>query len=182
MGNKANSEENLNVQLDRVNNWINNCDQKSGILLTLLGVLFTILMTSDFINQTCDGANCIPLFGKIVLFIIMAVLCISFLYAIVCFLLVLTPRKKPSHISKELENEVEKSLLYFDVIKESNYSDYCSKLDDDNYKYSEDLLTQIYVNSTICSKKFCFYGHGFISLIVFLIFFLALIIFKFIVI
>lgn len=40
----------LTLRLDRVNGWINNCDQKSSILLAIEGVVLTILCTSDYIS------------------------------------------------------------------------------------------------------------------------------------
>lgn len=44
------TKEELTLRLDRVNGWINNCDQKSSILLAIEGVVLTILCTSDYIS------------------------------------------------------------------------------------------------------------------------------------
>ena len=41
------SAQELNQRLDRVNAWINNCDQKAGILLAFIAVL----LTSDVIGK-----------------------------------------------------------------------------------------------------------------------------------
>lgn len=44
------TKEELTLRLDRVNSWINNCDQKSSIILAIEGVVLTILCTSDYIS------------------------------------------------------------------------------------------------------------------------------------
>ena len=41
-------QEKLTQNLDRVNMWIGNCDQKASLLLTMLGVVITVICTSDF--------------------------------------------------------------------------------------------------------------------------------------
>ena len=44
------TKDELTLRLDRVNGWINNCDQKSSILLAIEGVVLTILCTYDYIS------------------------------------------------------------------------------------------------------------------------------------
>ena len=39
--------EEAKASLDRVNGWINSCDSKAGIVLSLTGVLLTIIFTND---------------------------------------------------------------------------------------------------------------------------------------
>ena len=43
-------KDDLQHTYDTVNSWVNNCDQKAGILLTVVGVAMTILATSDFLK------------------------------------------------------------------------------------------------------------------------------------
>ena len=40
-------KEELQFTLESVNSWVNNCDQKAGILLAIVGVAITVIMTSD---------------------------------------------------------------------------------------------------------------------------------------
>ena len=42
--------EDLEIRLDRINGWINNCDQKTSILMAIEGVVLTIFCTSDYIS------------------------------------------------------------------------------------------------------------------------------------
>lgn len=44
------NEQDLKENLDRVNMWISNCDQKASFILAMLGVGITILFTSDFVK------------------------------------------------------------------------------------------------------------------------------------
>lgn len=43
--------EDLNTILDRINNWINNCDTKSSIVLSFIGILLGIIFTTDYITK-----------------------------------------------------------------------------------------------------------------------------------
>lgn len=43
-------KEDMKFTLELVNSWINNCDQKASILLSVMGVAITLMLTSDFIK------------------------------------------------------------------------------------------------------------------------------------
>ena len=53
MGKPYTTEE-LNTRLDRVNGWINNCDQKANILFAFAGALAAVLISSDIIKCGYD--------------------------------------------------------------------------------------------------------------------------------
>ena len=42
--------DDLKEKLERVNSWIGNCDQKASFLLTMVGVIATIICTSDYVK------------------------------------------------------------------------------------------------------------------------------------
>lgn len=44
------NRDELEIRLDRINGWINNCDQKTSILLAIEGVVLTVFCTSDYIS------------------------------------------------------------------------------------------------------------------------------------
>lgn len=54
MNKKPYSIEELNTRLDRVNGWINNCDQKASVLLAFAGALAAVLLTSDIMEDGYD--------------------------------------------------------------------------------------------------------------------------------
>lgn len=54
MNTKPYSVEELNIRLERVNSWIENCDQKASILLAFAGALAAVLLTSDIMKDGYD--------------------------------------------------------------------------------------------------------------------------------
>ena len=48
--NEKKSRDELQFTLESINFWLNNCDQKAGMLLAVIGVAITILFTSDFVK------------------------------------------------------------------------------------------------------------------------------------
>jgi len=143
--------------LDRTIGFINNSESKTGITLTIVGVILTVLFAlsgeniMNMFSQTWDD------FGLITgafLILFCASLSAS-LFGIYKLIKVLTPMLNV----KELEDEkFEKdSKIYFGRISKNNkeYSQYRDKLL--NYSqedYLNDLWSQIYINSKICATKF----------------------------
>lgn len=59
MNNRITEEDpSLVERLNQVNNWIVNCDQKSGILLAFLGVMVPLVFTNEFFFVTNIKINC----------------------------------------------------------------------------------------------------------------------------
>lgn len=85
------TKDELTLRLDRVNGWINNCDQKSSILLAIEGVVLTILCTSDYItfihqqlilpiyNYYKTGNGVFSIINTIQIFILVAMFILIFL-------------------------------------------------------------------------------------------------------
>lgn len=40
-----------NVTLERVINWINSCDQKTGIVIGIIGVMFSLMLSLDYLSR-----------------------------------------------------------------------------------------------------------------------------------
>lgn len=60
MAEKLNIDEQIEearLLLERVNNWINSCDSKASIILALIGVLLTIIFTSDSLSAMGELFN-----------------------------------------------------------------------------------------------------------------------------
>ncbi|EUJ35769.1 hypothetical protein BCAMP_11415 [Brochothrix campestris FSL F6-1037] len=53
------------------------------------------------------------------------------------------------------------SLMHFQTIGNQEFKDFTQKIEDETpEKIKEDLLSQIYINSKICTKKFKLYNNG----------------------
>lgn len=179
------SIESLEQSLDRINSWISNCDQKAGFLLAILGVLIPIVFTSDITERIkeillvpykayCDTPDLYEFNGiRFVYFVILVVTIIACLVSIIAVLLSITANITIRQFKKDEGNEqlIENSHLFFGSIKKMKYitfrqmSDVC---------YEEDLKSQIFINSSICTRKFKFYNIGIYAFIVMAICFIAL--------
>lgn len=151
--------QDLKEDLDRVNMWIGNCDQKASFLLALVGIVLTIVCTSDainviktilikpFVNYWREGIGTFcPLRTVIAVLLIAGFVCvfISIIRLLLCL------RAKTDDDSMKKTGMEEKSLLYFGSIAKMTYSVFCGTEND----RLNDLRTQVYINSVICAKKF----------------------------
>jgi len=163
----AKDRNELIQDLDRINSWIGNCDQKSSFLLTMVGVMATIICTSDLAKVVKDvlvtpfvaywrndlggfnWLNCL-----IALSLILGLGCLF--SAIVFALLSLKAKTDYDEERKKQEGMEEKSLLHYGSIAKMTYKDYAlAENDMDN-----DLRSQIFTNSKICDKKFSRYKRA----------------------
>lgn len=158
-------EEQLERNLDRINMWISNCDQKTSFLLTLLGVALTIILSSDavkliknllinpFLEYWRKGIGDFDcyLFFVALLLIVGFVFCFSSV-----FFLLLSLRAKTNYNAYREAGMEEKSLFFFGTISKMTYSEFSQAR---NNRYN-DLTSQVYVNSIICTKKYNNYKKG----------------------
>lgn len=157
------SIESLEQSLDRVYMWIGNCDQKAGFLLATIGVIMTILFTSDFMKEVKiavikpfleywgnqgDIEFCLLNFLFSICFAATIVLSIiSAIYALRSISATIDSKK----IISDNPNVVNKSFLFFQTISFMTYDEFKNH---EGADYQLDLLSQIYINSKICTKKF----------------------------
>lgn len=157
------SIESLEQSLDRVNMWIGNCDQKAGFLLATIGVIMTILFTSDFMKEVKNAVIkpfleywgnqgdiefCLLNFLFSICFAATIVLSIiSAIYALRSISATIDSKK----IISDNPNVVNKSFLFFQTISFMTYDEFKNH---EGADYQLDLLSQIYINSKICTKKF----------------------------
>ena len=151
----------MEKNLDRVINWVNNCDQKASILLALLGLVVTLVFTSDvFVKidsiiitpfftylKTGEGYFC---FIRTLLSILLFVSLISVSLLIKYLIATLSANLNYDKIRDKEPGMVEKSYIYFNSIANMKYNDFNPSTD----AYYEDLRSQVYANSLICKKKF----------------------------
>lgn len=160
------SIESLELSLDRVNTWISNCDQKAGFLLATIGIVLAILFATDFVNEVKDKIVepfmkcvqepkhyefcCSRFFFSISLVLSILTSVVSSVYA----LLTISAKLNAKELSEENPSLLSDSYLFFQTISSKRY-DVFSKFE--GVEYQKDLMGQIYINSSICSKKFGYY-------------------------
>ena len=161
--------DDLQYTLDVVNSWVNNCDQKAGILLTVFGVAITVLVTSDFLKElrvyifvpfveywTNSESQLEFSLGRFtvlcLLVIAMGILITSCLYLFKA----ITANTDYERMRQANPQMVPKSYLFFDSISNMTYDEFRGGRMD----FEEDLKSQIYVNSKIATTKFKNYNEG----------------------
>lgn len=160
------SVESLELSLDRVNAWISNCDQKAGLLLATVGIVLAILFATDFVDVVKSSIiepfmmclkepehyefSCSRFFFSISLLLSILTCVISSVYA----LRTISAELNAKEISKVNPSLLSDSYLFFQTISCKSFEDFSEF---DGVEYQKDLMSQIYINSSICSKKFGFY-------------------------
>lgn len=154
-------QEILTQKLERVNMWIGNCDQKASFLLTMVGVVATIVCTSDltkvvkdnlvnpFVAYLSDGIGGFNLFNFCVAFFLITGL--GFLLASIIFAL-LSLMARTDYNKEMQEGMADKSRLHYGSIAKMTYADYFQE--EEGYDYENDMNSQVYINSKICDAKF----------------------------
>lgn len=164
---KYKSIESLELSLDRINAWISNCDQKAGILLATIGVMITVLFTTDFVDGVKNDIvspflNYLK-FSRAYEFSLFRCLffCFLVLVVIMCVetsfysLKTISATTDSKSINGVDTSMVSKSYLFFQTIADMNYAEFKEFGGDE--KYQDDLTSQIYINSKICAAKFAQY-------------------------
>lgn len=161
--------DDLQYTLDVVNSWVNNCDQKAGILLTVFGVAITVLVTSDFLkelrtyifvpfveywnNSESQLEFSLGRFAVFCLLVIAVGMLITSCYYLFKAIAANTDYEK---LRQETPGMVAKSYLFFGSISSMTYEEFRI----DNISIKDDLKSQIYANSKIASTKFKNYNEG----------------------
>ena len=158
------NEHQLKENLGRVNMWIGNCDQKASFILAIIGVVLSICFTSDsfvFIKSdivspiisALDNSTSISLltiFEALLLLMLFAFLIMS-VFRMIFALRAKTDLKKLSQPGMESN-----SMLHYQTIANMTYREFCEK----EVHILNDLRSQFYVNSCICTSKFENYKKG----------------------
>ena len=157
--------------LDRINMWIGNCDQKASFLLAFLGVAATIFITSDVVGKIKE-LIVVPFLSywkeNIGSFnLLRFIIAISLILGVVCifislFFLLLCLMAKTDYSKFKQPGMEKESLLFYKHIASMDYSKYCVSRND---RYN-DLCSQAYTNACICTDKFNNYKRGLTLVIV----------------
>ena len=161
-------KDDLQYALDVVNSWVNNCDQKAGMLLAVLGVAITVLVTSDFMKElrtyifgpfveywTTDSQLDFSL-GRFTVFCLLVIAVGMLMTSCYYLFKAITANTNYDKIRQENPRMVPKSYLFFGSISGMTYDEFRS----DRVDFKEDLKSQIYSNSKIAVAKFRNYNKG----------------------
>lgn len=152
--------------LDRVINWVSNCDNKVSYLLTLQGIILTIIFTSNYAICIVDtfsykfsfenfGWNSIFRFLEgVSLYTFITLNFISLYNAY----LTLRARLDPKVFSEN--GLTTNSILFFESIANRKFVDF--QADQENTsnanQLDNDIDSQVFINSKICQLKFKHYN------------------------
>ena len=152
--------EDLNAILDRINQWIVNCDNKSMILVTLMGIIVGILFATSYIGKLLNIYSyiCLHLTFFNLFYLMISIFSISLILVGIWYIIQSFVAK--TEIPTE-EGLITNSLIYYSTISDYEYGDYVKNvkcLDEESLK--QEIISQIYINSKICTKKFENYNKG----------------------
>ena len=157
------THEELKEILDRNTAWIENCDSKTSIILGSFGVIAGIFLATDYVSKfkgiLCHMTSNVCFWT--IIYIIFCIFAISLILAgCVCWITVLFARVNPNEFSNRgIKSD---SLIFFSSIaKHKTLSSYKQNLEKcDAVQINDDLISQIYICSIICDKKFKYYKWG----------------------
>ncbi|WP_409276152.1 Pycsar system effector family protein [Neobacillus sp. SCS-31] len=160
---KTLNKENLVSQLDRHLDWIKNCDTKSSIVLAVIGIFLSVFTSEHSINMLNDiltkSVHNISFSNFLYLLLFTLFWCI-FLYGAYCLIRVLIPRLgKDAQLYDRTTHK--DSLYYFEDISKNTFSEYKDKmLSLSQSDELTDILSQIFINANICTRKYTYYSKG----------------------
>jgi len=149
--------------LDRTIGFVNICDSKSSIMLGIIGMIFTIIFTSDGLlefkriaKKMLEFSNCRDVFLFLVGFASIALAGVGF-----GFLIFSLMAKIDCKDYKQNGLNLNSSIYFGNIAASGNFNNYKERfMTTTQDKYLIDLLSQIYLNSCICTKKFERYNRG----------------------
>ena len=158
-------QEELTAILDRNTAWIENCDSKTSIILGSFGVIAGIFLATDYVKKLksifCHITNNVSFWS--IVYLIFFIFAIGLIFAgCVCWIIVLFARINSDGFSdRGIESE---SLIFFSSIaKHKTLLSYKQNLEKcEESRINDDLISQIYICSIICDKKFKYYKRGLI--------------------
>lgn len=171
-GNNYNGLDNEEVlqTLERINFWIHNCDTKISFALAFAGVIVAGFFSSSIITNSLTKLvkNTIKIYtitrwweitGLLTSILVLIIFFICIITAIVYLFMGLKGSLDTSlYKEKELSTD---SLFYFGSIANQTFQSYKHKaITNTAGQIYNDYLSQVYINSKLCKKKFLFLNTG----------------------
>lgn len=152
--------------LERVSSWISNCDNKASYLLTLQGIILTIIFTSEHSTCICETLAykfSFVDFGwkSIFRFLEGVALYTSFTFILMSLhnaYMTLRARLDPKIFQEN--GLITNSVLFFETIANRKFVDFLTdqQRTATNNQLDKDIDSQIFINSKICQLKFKHYN------------------------
>ena len=160
----------LETDLERVQNWIGNCDQKASILLATIGILFGIFFSTDAVfNKIVKVPNELGLLWNSCECLQIFVYSVSLLIVFATLVLI---GLSIFFLLKTIKSTINASD-YEDAICNNNYKTFFGSISTipyntfleerrhaTNSERIEEFTSQLYINSKICNSKFEKYNKG----------------------
>lgn len=157
-------EERKREILNEIESQINKMDNKAGILISAVGIVFALTIDLFGIFSKSEINICYIIFS----YIFLTIYLLSFLASMSFFILTIIPRKKKTNNRKEPDLN-----YYYDLSNlkrkrgEFVNDDFNKEMEKD--KKGHELTNQIFINSEICRRKHDMLFKGIISLIPFVL-------------
>jgi Family of unknown function (DUF5706) len=149
-------------QLDRHLDWIKSCDTKSSIVLAVVGIFLTIFTSEHSVNMLkkilIASSKNLNFSNFLYLLFFLVAWCI-FVYGSYCLIRVLVPSLTKDTL--EYDGIQSDSLYFFEKISKNKFLEYRSKVfNKTDADQIEDILSQIFINAKICTKKYEYYSRA----------------------
>lgn len=175
-----NKIEKSTKRLELINQWISNCDTKSSFVLTLFGVLLTIIFTSNIgegMIGTLSFKKSNSFDGKSICNFFLLLLTITFfITSIKTFIHIFSTLRGRTDPKVYRQNGLNTdSNIFFGSIASKTFQNFeaASNIEDET-AFLNDLNSQVFINANIVSEKFKQYNKSllwmFISLSIFLVY------------
>ncbi len=163
-------------ELERIDLWINNADTKISYLLAFLGIIATIIFTSDNMIQKVKKCfdNILKLNEQDIVNILSLMLVITVMVLVIFIAKCIYHLLKASNAKVNITNINTNSTLFFGSIATSTIEEFKEQIKKQTEEELEDdIVEQIFINSKICNEKMKNYNKAIkylkISLIILII-------------
>lgn len=147
--------------LERNIGFVANCDNKTSIVLAIIGVFLTIILTNDGLNKIYGVINtCIEMktFCSIMYLFALGVAIVVMVLGIYNLCIVLIAKTSETAEGVTLTNS---RIFFTGINKHGNCEIYKAKFYEmGEQELLDELIAQIYINSNIASKKYNKYNKG----------------------
>ena len=154
--------------LERVNFWVSNCDSKVSYLLTLQGIILTIIFTSSYAGRLVVTLSYRLTFNNFGLDSFLRFVEGMSLYSFIILILIslynayLTLRARLDPKIFQEPGLVTNSVLFFETIANRSFNDFQTDqqmtTNVNSPALDNDIDSQVFINSKICQLKFKHYN------------------------